>query len=296
MCCCYLANNIEVLIQQIKRNKNMKNIILLTDFSESARNACIYAMNLFGHEDVQYILMNTYLDLNFDAYPVVSILKGLRERSLKELENELTTLNAEKPDLLLNFHKESMNSEPLEGIHKLCEKDKYDYVVMGTMGKAESNWFLGSTALEVTRDSPVPVFVIPKDAKFRTLSKIIYTSDLHIADSLMINNLVSVAKLKNASITILHVDTVSKNTNGSIEELEKMIKESAYESINFVELEGEEIEKTIIDYIDDVHADLLVITTRTTTFFKKIFHRSHTKKILLQSHFPMLIYNEKNQE
>ena len=104
----------------------MKKIMLLTDFSESSRNACMYAIKLFGDKDVHYTLVNSFMDPSLDAQPLNSILELLRERSNRDLESELTILRKNFPRLLLNINKKSIYSEPLQGIQYLCSEDKYD--------------------------------------------------------------------------------------------------------------------------------------------------------------------------
>ncbi len=62
----------------------MKRIMLLSDFSDTARNAAMYALKMFENEDVTFYLMNAY-DLEFSGSPyVIQIKQELGDESLKK--------------------------------------------------------------------------------------------------------------------------------------------------------------------------------------------------------------------
>lgn len=61
----------------------MKKILLPTDFSNNARNAAEYAIEMFGYNDVEYILLNTYTEIFITTDVLISIIKLLK-KELKE--------------------------------------------------------------------------------------------------------------------------------------------------------------------------------------------------------------------
>ena len=60
-----------------------KKIILPTDFSDNARNAYHYAFSLFGFENVEYILFNTYLLPYTRMGTLINLIEIIEEISKK---------------------------------------------------------------------------------------------------------------------------------------------------------------------------------------------------------------------
>ncbi|MCA1746021.1 MAG: universal stress protein [Bacteroidales bacterium] len=75
----------------------MRHIILLTDFSETARHAASYALNMFEGRDVRFYLFNAY-DVEFSGSPYVMRVKDeMAEESRKGLKRELALLHSDFP-------------------------------------------------------------------------------------------------------------------------------------------------------------------------------------------------------
>ena len=67
----------------------MKNIILLTDFSDTARNAALYAIKLFEHADTHFTLLNAF-DIEFSGTPyIVQVKEELAAESTGKLNADL---------------------------------------------------------------------------------------------------------------------------------------------------------------------------------------------------------------
>ena len=72
----------------------MKNVLLTTDFSENAENAINYAINMFGIEDVQYVVLNSYQDISASSGSLVSLIDTLRNDSIDRLKSHVEDLLA----------------------------------------------------------------------------------------------------------------------------------------------------------------------------------------------------------
>jgi nucleotide-binding universal stress UspA family protein len=69
----------------------------------------------------------------------------------------------------------------------------------------------------------------------------------------------------------------------------------SYPKLQFVNLEKGDIITSINTYIDDHHADLLVMAKHNRNFFDRLFHRSLSKKMAFHTHIPLLILVKENQ-
>ena len=136
----------------------MKYIILPTDFSDSARNAMVYAINLFGVTDVQYTLLNTFLEPNLGTGVVVSMIDILQKRSSEGLAEDVDFLLKEFPKAKLQRRSEHGDLSLV--INDLLKEELYDFVVMGTKGETSGRWLMGSVAKSTIQDVLIPVIVV----------------------------------------------------------------------------------------------------------------------------------------
>ena len=81
----------------------MKNILVPTDFSETARNALKYAISLFG-SDNHFILMNAYEEPTSTTSSMISLRDILHESSVDSLKDEEQYIKVElhHPDINLS--------------------------------------------------------------------------------------------------------------------------------------------------------------------------------------------------
>jgi nucleotide-binding universal stress UspA family protein len=271
----------------------MKRILIPTDFSENAMNAFTYALHLFGHEDVEYTLLNAYVypAMNMDLIPTISVT----------IEKESTDGLDELESLIVDKYKNRYALRTLSEyggvpivIDRLSRLESFDFIVMGTKGRsADRELFMGSVSRSVVQNSPVPVFLIPTNATFNGISKIVYTTDLQHNESHILKKTIDFAKVMDAHVTVLHIDPDVSSKNWSIEELKEMAEETGYEKINSQEYVNTNEENAILTFAQANDSDLIVLTTYATSILHKILHRSLTKQMLKDTDIPLLIFNRK---
>jgi sialic acid synthase SpsE len=71
--------------------------------------------------------------------------------------------------------------------------------------------------------------------------------------------------------------------------------EISYPKLQFITLEKGDVINSINTYIDDHHADLLVMAKHNRHFFDRLFHRSLSKKMAFHTHITLLILVKENQ-
>jgi nucleotide-binding universal stress UspA family protein len=271
----------------------MKQILLLTDFSDNARNALVYGIDLFGSEGVSYTLLNTYQDSSMDTDILISVEDILKEQSERALEEDFYFLQSkfrnENLDMRMRTEYGSVESV-LEGMAK---KEKFDFVVMGTNGKTGNSWFVGSVAASAVQHSPYPVIVVPGNAYCKTLKSIAYATNLYEDESNLIKQMVEFAQSYDSSLTFLHIDKNADSAASSVQKFNEIAEMVDYPKINFVELVEDDIEDAIVKYTEENKVSLLAATTYTTTLMTRLFGHSVTKKLMLYTHIPMLIFNRK---
>ena len=271
----------------------MKYILLPTDFSDNARNAMVYAVQLFGFKEVQYILLNTFIEPHMAAGSLVSMKDELQKRSTEGLTNDMEFLKERFKDQELSIQRRSGYGDLAYLINKAAKDEFFDFVVMGTKGETAGRWLMGSVAKSTIQTVTVPVIVVPEDAKYKKVSNIVYATDLNEDESYLIGTLAEFAEISDATITILHVSPDESTKKWDNEAMKEAVSKVDYEKMNFVDLIHPDVDEAITNYTQENDTDILAMTTYTTTLLKKMFHRSVTKQLLLHTQIPMLVFNRK---
>ena len=144
----------------------MKTILIATDFSPASRNASMYGTQLAKTFKANIILFNA-----FRANASPTELK--RSKSLYDAMLQSDKRLLEEADFLDPKH-ELMEVVCDEGISyksimDVANEKKVDCIVVGRKGDGVTiKDLLGSTATALTKNSNIPVIVVPEEAKFET--------------------------------------------------------------------------------------------------------------------------------
>jgi len=277
----------------------MKRILFPTDFSETARNAFIYALNFADSFKAELVLLHVY-DLPIVETPplpetTTEIFDIVEMHQFESFREELPALHKLAEDNNfghIKFKNVLMYGDLIYNINKVSEDEGVDFVIMGTKGASGlKETFLGSTTASVISNVQVPVLGIPAEAQYRAIKNIAFTTQYKDKDNDALRNALTIGSAFNARLQCLYI----KNDDDP-EDIEERINEwKIYyrdEHIDFFNIDGDHIEQTILDFIENQHVDLLVMRTHKRGFFESLFHRSLTKKMAYHSKVPLLVFHE----
>jgi len=162
----------------------MKNILLLTDFSENAQNAIDYSFQLFKGTKVNFFVLYVH---KVAAYTTVELLSSSISSTIYSalIKNHKKTL----ANLIDTYNKENQNEEYI--FESICDYDDFrssvkqtvalheiDLIVMGTNGATDANEVIfGSNTINVIRSIDTPVLIIPQNYNFKTPKKLLFLSE-----------------------------------------------------------------------------------------------------------------------
>ncbi|WP_051200219.1 universal stress protein [Flavobacterium subsaxonicum] len=277
----------------------MKRILFPTDFSEAARNAFIYALNFADSFGAELVLLHVY-DLPIVETPplpetTTEIFDIVEMHQFESFREELPALHKLAEDNNfghIKFKNVLMYGDLIYNINKVSEDEGVDFVIMGTKGASGlKETFLGSTTASVISNVKMPVLGIPAEAQYRAIKNIAFTTQYKDKDNDALRNALTIGSAFNARLQCLYI----KNDDDP-EDIEERINEwKIYyrdEHIDFFNIDGDHIEQTILDFIENQHVDLLVMRTHKRGFFESLFHRSLTKKMAYHSKVPLLVFHE----
>lgn len=267
-----------------KFENNFNTIILLSDFSEDARNAMRYAIEAFG-TNVKYQIINSYYARTSSA-TLLDINDILAKESIQGLENDKKWLHAKFPDLSLSLDTKSVFGTPIDAIKRLAKDKCNDLLVMGTKGSSGIDSVLfGSVASSVIRATIIPVLAIPPKIQFKGLNELVFASDgqTNYKQSTL-SPLKKIQEQFKSHIDVVTVGDIDQNFDYSKLELKNM---------NHSTIEDDNIVESITNHCESKNADALVLVPQHNSFFARFFHKSVSVDLVQMAQIPILALENK---
>lgn len=272
----------------------MKKILFPTDFSETATNAFIHALEFAKKVNAEIILLHTFelpvYDNQFFPENYAVIYNSIELSQFEMFKNEIPKLRAIAEERNLDKIKMShrlMDGDLLHNIKKSIKEDKIDFVVMGTAGAIGwEAFFVGTNTGSVISGIEVPMLCVPLEAKYKKIEIIGFTTRFRHKDKKALEMVIDIAKKTKAKVKCLYVKTSKSDvTNETIARWEK---EFIDEPIDFYIINSDDVQEIILDFIMYKELDILTMLTYKRGFFEGIFKPSLTKKIAINNEIPIL--------
>lgn len=272
----------------------MKRILFPTDFSETATNAFVHALEFAKMVKGELILLHTFelpiLDTQFFPQNYMEIYESLELSQFEMFKEEVPKLRAIALEHNLDHIKMThrlMDGELLYNIEKAIKEDKIDYVVMGTEGASSwSAFFIGTNAGSVLADIELPTYCIPNGAIYKKMETIGFTTRFREKDKKALKNVLKLAKKANAQVQCLYVKTA--NSDVSKETVEEWENEFEGQGVVFWVTLSDDVKESIADFILNKDIDVLTMLTYKRSFFEGVFNPSFTKKLAQNLSIPIL--------
>ena len=276
----------------------MKTILIPTDFSTTAKNAAFYALGIakqFGMDRI--VLYNAYqAPVSVDPMvPTVQLLDmDLMKKSSEEGLADFKAALVKEPNGDIQIDSVSEYNVLTGGINDLCKTVNANLVVMGiTGGGAVTETLIGSNAVSVSLQSEVPVVIVPPDAKYRPVKKILLACDFKkVLSTTPVALLKTILDSASAELHVLHVNTPNeKSLDMSFENmvLDGLLK-GYHPQYHFVN--NESFTNGINYFAENNGIDLIVTMPKKHGFFESLFKSSHTKKLAFHSHLPLMVLHD----
>jgi len=275
----------------------MKNILLLTDFSENAQNAIEYALEFFKGGKYQFFLLNVHKVSN---YTTGDLMASSSNASVYDsiIKNPKAALTKMKDVFLKKYSNEKYSFETvcdydsfLSAVNQIINLKNIDLVVMGTNGATGAKEVIfGSNTLNVIRNVDCPVLIIPQDYEYIKPTTILFVTEydeVFIEKSL--KPLVHVISKFNANLDILALEKekpiskLSKNKKNEIITFFKDIKHGFYSIHNIP------ADIAINCFVQLKEVSLVAKIINKESFFKRLISGSTTDEITYNSTIPLLI-------
>ncbi|MDR0261896.1 MAG: universal stress protein [Sphingobacterium sp.] len=270
----------------------MKNLLLLTDFSDNAYAAARYAAQLaplWGIEKV--VLYHTY-----EVIPTVGTEPVVISNS-EILEEKQKDLNTWQQELMLLFPEGIAWKSVLEeyelsyGVNRTCAEEDIDLVIVGTAGKSGiKKLLLGSNTLKLIENCHTPLLVVPARAAFRVPKKMLIATNLKEIKLKLNHLLVNASEvLRKSDVYVVHVtkeDPANKVVEAEITIMQELL--APYHPMYSYILNAD-IASGINQYINENHIDMMVTFHRDKGLLSRIFNTSIAQKMAWKSQAAMMV-------
>ena len=177
-------------------------------------------------------------------------------------------------------------------VEQANEKNPFLVMVQGESETTTVTEWFGTYETRLAENIDAPVLVVPKNHEEREVNKILYLMDL---DDHKVENMRFLSGLSNkldVELSILVIST--KNINDDDDKYHNMVKVMTtllgYTKPNFHRIHSEDPAQKVKELMDQVSADWLALEHKSKSFFERIFDNYNTKKLVLQSEKPVLVF------
>lgn len=274
-------------------------ILVPTDFSETSKKAAQYAIffakQLHIHKLVLFNSCERHIETDQSLPSVVpDFTKQAIEASRDALERfKLSLLITENTELEIETF--SMYGFLPEVINDVAIKFNAVYIVMGVTGSDTLNEaFIGSFAIDVSKESKVPVIIVPPNATITPIKEIMFACDFeNVQNNIPVEEIKNLLDATKAKLFIFNTNKDHHNASANAQ-LESNILSKIFEKYkpDYGYKESEDFVDGINDYALEKEVDMIITIPKKQGLFEGLFKKNRTKMLAFHSHLPLMVIHE----
>jgi nucleotide-binding universal stress UspA family protein len=278
--------------------KNMKRILVPTDFSQYAQNALEMAAYIAKIKEMSiktiHVIQEPYVPLyTVEGIGLVSDVQQeyfgqLIETTREHLKKSIDTLKEKEIDIEYEVLKIP------GGVAAEIVRQEADLIIMGKKGlNHEENSWTGSVTEKVIRNSSTPVITVGQMPSDYKIKNILFASDFNepIIDP-VVQRIIHLAEIFMAELHLVRINTrddfISVNELGEFEEKLKTFHLKGLKVKQYYALTEEE---GIKNYASEINADLIALCTHGRRGLAHLLNGSIAEDLSINSDIPVLTYN-----
>lgn len=207
----------------------------------------------------------------------------LRKKQLEELEKENS--NSE-----FTVMTRLILGNAFKGISDAIQESNPDLVVMGSKGTSGlEEIMVGSNTEKIVRTSPCPVITIKGETDVRTMKKVVFASDFRDSADEVAARIKRIQNLFDAQFYFVVVNTPGnfESTRDSMARIRTFVHKHNFENIKAEIYNSLSEESGILEFADDIDADLIAMTTHGRTGLLHLITGSIAEDVVNHSKRPV---------
>ncbi|PRY07288.1 nucleotide-binding universal stress UspA family protein [Pontibacter ummariensis] len=296
-----------LLYQQISPLIIMKTILCISDFSQTSENAVHYAYELASLLKARLLLFHNVpehaaaMAAPYEAGSHAALIEQLDERNeyVHKLEETRQRLAYNNPSSQARCEFLIRHGLAKDMLPALIEEEQVDLVVIGNdEADALPEIFTGTVAAGLIENASCPVLVIPEQAAFKPLQKMVVAVGQLGEPYQDLDAVLALALLFRSEVHLLHVlpkENAQANATAQ-EESYPLASWNAYKNVTYHVLIHDSIEEGISQFTRDNRADMLVLGYHAENPWQHLSQRNLAQDKAYHTYLPVLFAHFERQE
>ncbi len=279
----------------------MKKILYPTDFSETAENAFIFALQIADHLGASIITIHAFDKPDVSNFNLPDTLKDVYDSIdldvFENYEDEVPVLR----DIAIDngyYHVPMVHvleeGAAVSAILRTANKNKVDLIVMGNTGAGMmEKFFFGTVSGKVLEEAHCPVILVPVTAQFDgIIDNIAIATNLTDEDAVFVEEVRKFRELMGCHIHLVHI-----NTTQNVDESQmKLFCERWHNDKKITPhvVNHNDINEGLENFVNEHKIDLLALLSHKRNWFEDLFSKTRAKTISFHKTVPLLVYQSEN--
>lgn len=278
----------------------MKNIIVPTDFSETANHALNFAIE-FNEKIQGQITLVHVIELPSYAFAMTGEMGVVTpfdaDKNQKEVRHNVNKKLAKYEELVRNAGQQVgsviKTGNPYKSITTEIDDKEADWIIMGSKGASGiKEIVIGSNAERIVRHAKCPVFVIKRETHVAEMEEVVFGTDLSTHHDEIAEKACEIQHLLGMKMHVVKART-PYNFISNVEVIEKQLEEfsvrnECLKNYTLNCIEDDYIEDGIIKFAEEKGADMIIMGTHGRTGLSHLYSGSMTEDIVNHSSIPIV--------
>jgi nucleotide-binding universal stress UspA family protein len=198
-------------------------------------------------------------------------------------KKQMAEFEAKYKDQGFSFETKMVFGNPFAGIAKEILDAKADIVIMGSKGSSGiEEVLIGSNTEKVVRNSTCPVLTIKSEVSPKDIHKVVFASDFNDVPGDVVARLKAAVNTINAELHLVKINTPSifENTRTSKEKMKAFVEDFEVEAASMEVYNSASEEDGILEYAEDMNADMIAMATHGRTGFLHLLSGSIAEDVV----------------
>ncbi|WP_026952923.1 universal stress protein [Algoriphagus mannitolivorans] len=281
----------------------MIKVLVPYDFSETANHALKFATSLANnYPQVELSLLHVVetpvttgmgtMGGGLESVPAFENQVFFMEL-IETRKNQFNKLEEQYKDSPFGFSTKIVVGNVFKGISETINDQNPDLIIMGSKGTTGlEEVIIGSNTEKVVRSANCPVITIKTETDVRDMKKIVFASDFRDSDEEVAKRFKRMQKLFNAEFYFVVVNTPGnfETTRESMSRIKTYVSKHKFENIKAEIYNSLSEESGILEFADDIDADLIAMTTHGRTGLIHLITGSIAEDVVNHSKRPVWTY------
>ena len=192
-----------------------------------------------------------------------------------------------------------LRGNAVDSLLELSGQEDTDLIVIGTTGLQDFlSRISGSTSLKVATKAHCPVILVPREASWMGIERIMYASNYRSMTSSMIGDATNFALQVEAATHFVHIDSAGYEGDSSVEDINwsRLFSSiSPHLSYQTHSLYGTDIIKELEKYSEAHRINLIVFVSRHRGFWETLLYKSVIQNMAISTDIPMMVLHLEDQ-